>query len=77
MGKRTALYPNLIAELARRSMTLTELAERLGISRATLYNKLYGISNLTLKDITTIQEILKSDNDGDLSLDYLFQTKAG
>ena len=67
------IYPNLAAELARLGITYISLAKSLGISRAALYKKMSGAINFTLKDITAIQEILKTANsDGDYTLDYLF-----
>lgn len=73
MGNKKVLYPNLLAELARQSISVAKLAELLGMSRTNLYNKLYGITNFTLKDITAIQDILKAaDSNGDYTLDYLF-----
>ena len=72
---KLVLYPNLVAELARHGITITNLAERLGMSRNNLYNKLYGVTNFTLKDLIAIQEVLKSvDSSGDYSLDYLFSS---
>lgn len=73
MASKKVLYPNLVAELARLGLTMTKLAELLGMSRTNLYNKVCGITNFTLKDITAIQEILKAaDSNGDYTLDYLF-----
>lgn len=73
MGSKKALYPNLVAELARQGLTITKLADKLGMSRNNLYNKLWGVTNFTLKDITAIQEILKAaDSNGDYTLEYLF-----
>lgn len=73
MASKKVLYPNLVAEMARRGLTITKLAKLLNMSRVNLYNKLYGITNFTLKDITAIQEILKAaDSNGDYTLDYLF-----
>lgn len=73
MGSKKVIYPNLVAELARQGLTITKLAELLEMSRANLYNKLWGVTNFTLKDITAIQEILvAADSSGDYSLDYLF-----
>ena len=71
--KKPTLYPNLMAELARAGISLTRLAARMGMTRNNLYNKVNGLTNFTLKDITLIQEILRdNENGGDFSLDYLF-----
>lgn len=73
MASKKVLYPNLMAEMARLGLTITSLADKLGMSRTNLYNKLYGVTNFTLKDITAIQEVLKAaDSNGDYTLDYLF-----
>ena len=77
MGNKKNLYPNLMAELARQGMTIATLAQKMGMTRSNLAYKVRGKYNFTLKDITTIQEILRAnDTDGDYSLDYLF-TKGG
>lgn len=73
MGNKKTIYPNLMAELARQGMTITTLADKMGMTRSNLAYKLNGKYNFTLKDITTIQEILRAnDTNGDYSLDYLF-----
>ncbi len=73
MGSKKVLYPNLMAEIARLGLTISSLADKLGMSRTNLYNKLYGVTNFTLKDIIAIQEVLKAaDSNGDYTLDYLF-----
>ena len=72
MGK-TVLYPNLVAELARNGITITALAEKLGMTRTNLYKKLDGTTNFLLRDLIAIQKILyEADSSGDYSLDYLF-----
>lgn len=77
MGSKKSAYPNLMAELARQGISVSALAKKMGMTRSNLYYKLNGAYNLTLKDITKIQEILRAnDKDGDYSLDYLF-TKGG
>lgn len=66
-----------MAELARQGLNIASLAKKMGMTRSNLAYKIRGDYNFTLKDITTIQEILKAnDNSGDLSLEYLF-TKGG
>ena len=76
--KKVTLYPNLMAELARAGISLTKLAALMGMTRNNLYNKVNGLTNFTLKDITLIQEILRAnENGGDFSLDYLFAKSDG
>ncbi len=72
MGVKKVIYPNLIAELSRNGITYTSLAKALGISRAAMYKKLDGVTNFTLKDITTIQEVINANSNGGYTLDYLF-----
>ena len=73
MGNKKVLYPNLMAEIARQGLTISSLAERIGMTRANLAYKLNGQYKITLKDIRSIQEALKpNDKNGDYSLDYLF-----
>lgn len=73
MKTKKILYPNLVAELSRNGITFTSVAKELGVSRAAIYKKLDGTTNFTLKDITTIQELIKlADSNGDYTLDYLF-----
>lgn len=73
MDAKKVIYPNLVAELSRNGITYTSVAKSLGISRTAMYKKLDGTTNFTLKDITTIKEILKvADSNGDYTLDYLF-----
>lgn len=74
MASKKVIYPNLVAELARNGLTIPKLADRLGMSRTNLYNKLWGNTNLTLTDITTIKELLNELNsNGGYTLEYLFE----
>jgi hypothetical protein cdifQCD-6_19698 len=50
-----SVYPELISELARRSITKTKVAEVLGISPRTLYSKLVGATDFTLSEANTIR----------------------
>lgn len=72
MGTKIVVYPNLIAELARCGITLTSLANYMGISRSALYKKLDGKTAFTLKDMVAIQEIFNVKVGGAFTLDYLF-----
>lgn len=62
------MYRNLEAELARRKLSRTMLANELGITIGTLCLKLNGKANLTLPEAKKIKAILKCD----MSIDYLF-----
>ena len=63
------MYRNLEAEIARRSMSRTDLANELGITLGTLCLKLNGKANLTLPEAKKIKKILNCD----MSIDYLFE----
>ena len=69
----TSKYPNLMAELARKGITLTELAKILGISRQSLYEKLKGKIRLGLEELNAIKAVL---NDDSLTIDYLFEERS-
>lgn len=73
MAQRKVIYPNLNAEIARSGLTIQMIADNLNISRNALYNKMRGINDFTLKDVTALQKILKCcGSGGDYTLDYLF-----
>ncbi|MBQ4050234.1 MAG: XRE family transcriptional regulator [Oscillospiraceae bacterium] len=59
---------NLKAELARRNIALCEVAQTLGISVKTLYNKLYGRSTFGIDEAFKIRDTYFSG----MGLDYLF-----
>lgn len=63
------MYRNLEAELARRKLSRTIIANELGITLGTLCLKLNGKANLTLPEAKKIKSILKCD----MSIDYLFE----
>ena len=66
-------YPNLRAELARFNITISALADALGISRQALTEKLAKRANFTLADIIKIADFLNEKAGGGLTLDYLFR----
>lgn len=74
MADLKIIFPNLVAELARAGITVTELAERLNCARSVLYRKLCGEVNFYLKDAFAIQAELKKSglDDANYTLDYLF-----
>lgn len=65
------MYRNLEAELARKGITKTKVAQELGITLGTLSLKLNGKYKLTLPEAIKIKKIL----DIDLPVEYLFETK--
>lgn len=62
------MYPNLLAELARRKMTYKEMATKLGMTTSSFSQKVNGKSGFSLKDAKRIKAILATDE----SLEYLF-----
>lgn len=63
------MYQNLQAEMARRKLTGRDLAKLIGVTELTLYNKLNGKSEFTLKNMEKIKSVLKID----APFDYLFK----
>lgn len=66
MKREKALFPNLIAEMARIGINKSELAQIIGISVSSIYSKLNGKTNFTLEDMEKISARFQ------MSLDYLF-----
>ena len=60
---------NLEAEIARRNHTKQEVADCIGISKRTLYDKLVGKTAFTIKEASKLQRELIPD----CELDYLFE----
>lgn len=63
------MYPNLRAEIARRNLTMAEVADAIGISVTHFSLKMSGKYAFTLKQAFAIQKFLKTK----LSIDVLFQ----
>lgn len=55
------MYPNVKAEMARRGMSIKDLAKAMGCSGANLCKKLNGKIVLTYKEATRIKAILGVD----------------
>ena len=72
MRKKTLLYPNIHAELARNGLTVCMLAEYMGMTSQNVYNKLNGKTAITEKDMKDLQEFFKAKGGGTFTLDYLF-----
>ena len=71
------IYPNLAAEVARAGLSYPKLAEAVGINVNTLYYKLKGVREFTLKEMEAIRDYFKklAEDKGieiDTSLEYLF-----
>lgn len=66
------MYRNLNAEMARKGITATSLARKLGMTLGTLSLKLKGKSELSLKQAVQIKAILEVD----MPLEVLFAKDA-
>lgn len=64
-------YPNLRAEMARRNISVKQLAETLGVNRDTVTRKLSKRSPLYLDEAFQISKILFPDID----FNYLFENQ--
>lgn len=49
----------LLAVFKEKGYTATSFAEKIGVSRMTVYNKLRGITDFTLLDIAVIRDALE------------------
>lgn len=63
------MFPNLKAEMARKGVTMSDLAKRIDVTLPTLSNKMAGKYQFTLREITEIKRILKVD----IPLEILFE----
>ena len=63
------MYPNLRAEMARKNVTLSWLADQIGMNVSTLSEKMNGKAKFTLDEAKKIKKAL----DVDLSIDELFE----
>lgn len=66
------MYSNLRAEMTRYEVPVEYLAKACDVSRATIYNKLRGISEFRLGEMETIKEMLDVVSGKNFSLEYLF-----
>ena len=73
MERKTLVYPNLNAELARSGLTVAMLASFMGMTTQNVNNKLNGKTAIKLRDMKAIQEFLKVKGGGTFTLDYLFK----
>jgi hypothetical protein len=73
MERKTIVYPNLNAELARSGLTVAMLASFMGMTTQSIHNKLNGKTAINHRDMKAIQEFFKEKDGGYFSLDYLFK----
>lgn len=67
------MYRNLSAEISRSNISITELAEDIGITRQAFINKKKDKSKWKLNEMVKIQDYINSKLDTNYTLDYLFQ----
>lgn len=67
------LYPNIRAELARHGLSVTMLADYMGMTRQNMYYKLAGKIDFSFTDMKTVQDFFKLKTGDSFSLDYLFK----
>jgi hypothetical protein len=73
MERKTLVYPNLNAELARSGLTVAMLASFMGMTTQNVNNKLNGKVAINHRDMKAIQEFFRVKGGGDFTLDYLFK----
>lgn len=71
MPKNCMIYPNLRAEMARKDITIQEIATKLNKQGGTISEKFSGKKGFYLREAFAIQRIFFPD----LSLEYLFEEK--
>ena len=64
------MFPNLRAEIARKNLTMAEVADAIGLSVTHFSLKMNGKYGFTLAEAFAIKKFLKTK----LSIDVLFQT---
>lgn len=57
------VFPNLIAEIAKRGIKKTSIAERIGVSTRTLYSKLSGETSFSWEEVCKIRDCFFPDMD--------------
>ena len=62
---------NLRAEMARNGIQKKEMAEAISITEKTLFNKIYGHTQFTAREMLAIKDTFFPDMD----LEYLFASK--
>lgn len=70
-NKKTPAYPNLAANMAKKGLRFTRIAEIIGISPASFTLRYQGKTHFKLDEAMRLRDLLFPD----LSLEYLFDTK--
>lgn len=66
------MFPNLRAEMARKGVNVSDLAEQSGIATTTMYDKLSGRTKVTLDEASAIKTALGVD----IPIEVLFEKEA-
>ncbi len=69
--KEDYMFPNLLAEMARKGIFIKDLSECVGIDRSTMSLKMNGIREFKLNEMKVIKDTFFPD----LTYDYLFEKK--
>ena len=77
MGKggdkmKNTKFKNISVELLKANINVNTVAVEMGISTQALYKKLNGETNINLKDMNAIREILQKHTGKHSTLEYLF-----
>lgn len=59
----SVVFPNLAAEIAKRGIKKTSIAERIGVSTRTLYSKLKGETSFSWEEVCAIKDCFFPDMD--------------
>ena len=67
------MYGNIKAELARHDLKISDLAESLGITTQSMYNKLNGKYDFNLSELTSVKRFFELRTGEGFTLEYLFR----
>ena len=70
-----AKFKNFDAELARSGLKVGDLADYMGKTKQTIYNKLSGKVPITQDEMKSVQKFFSERTGGSYTLDYLFETE--
>lgn len=65
--KLKIIYPELMAQMARKGVNQTNLAKMLGIGKSAMHHKIYGLRQFKAEEMIKISEYLNK------SIDELFR----
>ena len=71
MGKSNIIFPALRVQMAKADMTVMELADKSGIPRTTMADKMHGKTKITLDMAVKIRDTLGAE----MPVEKLFSTE--